>query len=172
MIRQVCLFCGCNLGSIENPEGRSPDISHGICIHCFPKLLAGKGMKLRQFLDSFPLPVFLVDEDARVLGANQQGLRLLSKDLDEVQGHLAGEFFACGHSREPGGCRQTVHCKTCTIRRSIIETHESGRPCTRQTAFMDLGDITGDRSPRFLISTWKVAEAVMLRIDEVLEAAG
>lgn len=37
---------------------------------------------------------------------------------------------------------------------------------------MDLGDITGDRTPRFLISTWKVAEAVLLRIDEVLETAG
>lgn len=126
MIRQVCTFCACDLGSIEEPVGGCPDLSHGICIDCFPKLLAGKGTKFRQFLDSFPIPVFLVDQDARVLGANHKGLGLLSTDLGKVQGRLADELFACKHSREPGGCGQTLHCKTCTIRTAITETHESG----------------------------------------------
>ena len=166
MIKQVCLYCNEHLGSIEEPGDDTERISHGVCPRCFPKLLAGSGKPLAKFLDSLPAPVFVVDQDVRIVTANALGRELISKDLEEMRGHLGGEVFSCKYSKMPGGCGQTVHCKACTIRKTVTKTYKNGRPCTRVPAYMDLGDYTGDKTVRFLISTEKVENVVFLRIDD------
>lgn len=167
MFRQFCLYCNAYLGSIEEPGNDVERISHGVCPSCFPKLVAGSGEPLADFLDSLPAPVFVVNQDVRIASANVRGQQFASKGLGEMQDRLGGEVFSCKYSQLPGGCGQTVHCKTCTIRITVTKTFESGRPYTRVPAYMDLGDYTGDRTIKFLISTEKVESVVFLRIDDV-----
>jgi PAS domain-containing protein len=170
MIRQVCIYCNKDLGSIEEPGIEEERVSHGLCADCIPRLVEGNGEHLADFLDSLPAPVFMLDQDGRVAAANARGQQLVSKGPGEVQGRLAGEVFSCKYSKLPGGCGQTVHCKTCTIRKTVAGTFESGRPSIRIPAYMDLGDIVDVKTTRFLISTEKVGSGVLLRIDDAQPA--
>jgi len=60
-------------------------------------------------------------------------------------------------------------CAWCTIRLTVSDTLRSGKSHVRVPAYRDLHDITGEYRIRFLISTERVGEAVLLRIDDVTE---
>ena len=166
-MKQICMYCEEDLGVVEETPDETDLISHGLCHNCFPKFVARKGQALSDFLDSLPGPIFVVDDDVRVIGTNTQGLKCVSKDLDATQGRLGGEVFECNYARLPDGCGHTIHCKTCSVRISVTKTAETGEPCIRIPAYMDLGDISGDKTIRFLISTEKVNDVILLRIDDV-----
>ena len=151
---------------MEAPPGDHTLISHGVCPICFPTFLSGLGQPFTDFLDALPGAIFVVDADSRVVGANARGLQQVSKDLAAIEGRLAGEVFECRNSKLPGGCGRTLHCKTCTIRRTVTRTAETGQSCQRVPAFIDLADISKDFTIRFLISTEKVNDVVLLRIDD------
>ena len=111
-----------------------------------------------------------MDKDGRVVAANTQGLKQVSQDVGQIEGRLGGEVFECKYATLPGGCGQTIHCKTCTIRKTVTKTHETGECCIRVPAYMDLGDIIDVKTIRFLISTEKVNDVVLLRIDDARAA--
>lgn len=165
-MKQICLYCGCYLGSVETTKDDPTLISHGVCSICFPTLMRGMGQPLTDFLDALPGPIYVVDADCRVVGANTLGLQQVSKDLSAIEGQLAGEVFECKCAKLPGGCGRTLHCKTCTIRRTVTKTAETGESCLRVPAFIDLADISKDMTIRFQISTEKVNDAVLLRIED------
>ena len=164
-IKQVCLYCGCYLGSLKTAEGVPELISHGVCSTCFPTFMRGMGQQFTDFLDTLPGPIYVLDGECHVVGANKLGLQLVSKDLVAIEGQLAGEVFECKCAKLPGGCGRTLHCKTCTIRIAVTKTAETGESCLRVPAFIDLADISKDMTVRFLISTEKVNDAVLLRIE-------
>lgn len=165
-MRQVCLYCDAHLGAVGEASGDDGLISHGVCSYCFSKFMAGSGQSLADFLDSLPGPVLVVDKDVRAVAANSQGLNHVSQDMSQIEGRLGGEVFECKYAKLPGGCGRTIHCKTCTIRKTVTKTHETGESCTRVPAYMDLGDIIDVTTIRFLISTEKVNDVVLLRIDD------
>jgi len=166
-MKQVCLYCGRYLGSVVAAPDDPTLISHGICSICLPRFMSRIGKPLTDFLDTLPGPIFVVDADCRIVGANTLGLQQLSKDLDTIEGQLAGNAFECKHAKLPDGCGRTLHCKTCTIRRAVTKTAETGESCHRVPAFLDLADISKDMRIRFLISTEKVKGAVLLRIEDI-----
>jgi hypothetical protein len=165
-MKQVCIYCGCCVGSVETTEDDPTVLSHGVCPICFPTFMKGMGQPLTEFLDTLPGPICVIDAECRVVGANTLGLRQISKDLSAIEGRLAGEVFECKCAKLPGGCGRTRHCKTCTIRRTVTKTAETGERCFRVPAFIDLADISKDMTIRFLISTEKVGDVVLLRIEE------
>ena len=167
MIKQICLYCNSELGSLEKEKVDTEEISHGICPDCFPSFVAGTGTLFSDFLDALPAPVFVFGPDGRAAGANARGRALAGKDQAELRQRPIGEVFQCANADLPGGCGETIHCKSCTIRNAILETARSGAPCLRVPAYMDLGDQIERRSVRFLISTRLAGEVVLLRIDDV-----
>lgn len=167
MVQYICFFCNTRIDNDGKPVSEDQEISHGLCPNCVPKFMAGHGCRFADFLDKLPPPIFVVGDNGRIVGANSEGLRLIDKEAGEIQSRLGGEVFECRHAKEPGGCGQTIHCKTCTIRNSVTETARTGEPCIRVPAYMDLGNIIQERTVRFLISTEKVIDVVLLRIDEV-----
>lgn len=100
---------------------------------------------------------------------NSAGLDLLKKKPEEVEGELGGDVFGCRYADLPGGCGNTVHCKTCTIRLTVLDTLHSGNSHVETPAYPDLYHITGEERVRFLITTEQIGEAVLLRIDDVVE---
>ena len=167
MIRQICLYCNRDLGHIEEDEVGTEQVSHGLCPDCFPKFVAGTGIQFADFLDALPAPIFVFGPEGRALGANARGRVLAAKGLAELQNLPVGEVFECAYAYLPGGCGEPVHCKSCTIRSAVLDTARSGRSCSRVPAYMDLGDQTGQRSVRYLISTELAGGVVLLRIDDV-----
>jgi stage V sporulation protein SpoVS len=166
-MKQVCLYCGCHLGTVDAPPEDPVPISHGVCALCLPTLLSKLGQPLTDFLDTLPGAILVVDSDCRVVGANTLGLQQISKELSAINGQLAGQAFECKNSKLQGGCGGTIHCKTCTIRITVTKTAETGENCHCVPAFIDLAEVSKDRTIRFLISTEKVRDAVLLRIEDV-----
>ncbi|MEW6108890.1 MAG: PAS domain-containing protein [Nitrospirota bacterium] len=169
-MRKVCAWCQKELG----PGGSQLDaydapITHGICYDCLKKVMSFLAEPVRDYLDRFPGPVFLVNSEARIITANREGFNVLGKKPEEVEGQLGGDALDCEYAGLPGGCGNTVHCKTCTIRKTINNTFQSGRSNIRVAAYPDLHHMTGENRVRFLISTEKVGDAVLLRIDEISE---
>ena len=167
MIKQICLYCKSHIGFIPEEDDPSEKISHGICLRCTPQFFAGTGASFSNFLDRFEVPLFLIGPDTCLVDANALGKKLVGKELTQIQGYSGGEVFECAYAELPGGCGETIHCKSCTIRRVVTETAATGQPRFKVAAYMDLGDLINRRSVRFLISTEKAEEMVLLRIDEI-----
>ena len=101
------------------------------------------------------------------MSANSAARAVVGKELTAIDDRLAGEVFECAHSDLPGGCGKTQHCKACTIRNSVEETLATGVGVERVPAYQSIKTPNGVQQQRFLISTERVGDSVMLRIDDV-----
>ena len=126
-------------------------------------------LTLQDFLDRLAAPVLVVvGEDGRIRRANQQAAALLGKAVWRIcRAVWAGMPWNAPMLRRPGGCGQTEHCKSCTIRRSVNETFTTGQSLCRIPAYQDLVTASGPRQTRFLISTELAGQVVLLRIDDM-----
>lgn len=169
-MRIECAWCQKVL-SEDKPQLDSDNIpiSHGICPDCIKQVLSFKTEPMRDYLDRFAGPVLLVDSENRVITANKEGFSMLKKEPQDVEGELRGDALECKYASLPEGCGNSIHCKTCTIRRTLMDTIESGVSHHKVAAYPDLSWITGETRIKYLITTEKLGEAVLLRIDEVSE---
>jgi PAS domain-containing protein len=121
----ICSYCRNNFSEIEPLEDER--ISHGMCDECFAyyhRQLVG--LPLDAYLDGFDSPVLILDKDGRIAAANKEARDRLGKSVREITGLLGGEALECSHARLPEGCGKTVHCETCTIRKIIMHTMQTG----------------------------------------------
>jgi hypothetical protein len=169
MMRVICAWCKKDLGPSATSTNDAAPVSHGICPDCVKRVMAPLGKPLESFLDTLAGSVLAVDVDGRVFAANTAGYSLLKKNPSDVNGQLGGDVFECKWAKTPGGCGKTIHCKSCTIRMTVTDTITTGKSHIRQEAYPDLFYLTKDMRVRFLISTEKAGEAVLLRIDDVRE---
>lgn len=171
-MRAVCAWCGVDLRSSE-PAGNAPsshEITHGICEPCQKYFFSPRDHTLRGFLNTLTAPVVVLDDDLRMLEANDRALAALGKTRDAILGLKSGEVIECANARLPGGCGKTVHCAACTLRNSVRETFETGEGFTSVPAWIRLDHETVEESRkrvRVLISTEKVGNVVMMRIDDI-----
>jgi PAS domain-containing protein len=131
----VCSYCQKTLRGEKG--GRSDLVSHGMCAECgahFERLWSG--MKLGEYLDGLPGAVLMVDGDGRVLAANVHAGEVLGLDPAMPRGLLGGEAMACSHSRLPGGCGKTIHCRDCAIRNTVTSVARTGAQVERVPAFL------------------------------------
>jgi len=169
-MKRICAWCQKDIVSSNILDATiDTPITHGICGDCARKALSFKAKSLKSFLDQFTKPVFLVNFEGRIVTGNSAGLFLLKKKPEEVDGELGGDAFGCRYAGLPGGCGNTVHCKTCTIRLTVFDTLQSGNSHVEIPAYPDLHHITCENRVRFLITTEQIGEAVLLRIDDVVE---
>ena len=149
-MKSVCAWCQADLGEVESEAHLEDSITHGICSSCVARLRSSyleRSESLQDFLDRLGVPVLLLESDARVLTGNKLARDLLGKGLGDLEGRRGGEVIECTHSKTPEGCGQTVHCKTCTIRNTVLETFETGRNFLHVQAYPDIqiGAIRRDR---------------------------
>jgi hypothetical protein len=166
-MRRVCAWCGKTLGTVFSDVHSDAFITHGICDECAFHLHAQVGMPLRDFLDGLGVPVLLLDSDGNVKTANKAVRQFLKKDLLQIEGYKGGNVFECTHATLPGGCGKTVHCSGCTIRRTVMDTLNSGKSHEKAPASLNRETPDGSQALRLLISTEKVQDVVLLRIDEI-----
>jgi hypothetical protein len=166
-MKRVCAWCKKEMGRKPSAVHGDDVITHGICEECQYHLCAQVGMPLRRFLDGLSAPVLLVDSGGIVRTANQSAQGLVRKKLSSIEGYRGGSVFECGYAILPGGCGATVPCSGCTVRKAVMDPYESGRSLFRVPAYLNRKTSDGSQKLRFLISTEKVREVVLLRIDEV-----
>lgn len=164
----ICSYCKALIRTVEsNLSG----VSHGICRNCLPRLVKEFGQPLSEFVDELSTPILVLQEGTRIVAANAAARRLSPEPLEELAGMLCGDVIGCVHSHEEGGCGRTVHCLSCTIRRSVSHTFETGEPCMDVSAFRDTGLLSGDTTVCFWISTEKKGDFVLLRIERIERAS-
>ena len=167
-MRKVCAWCQQEIDPDESaPAGPDAPISHGVCPDCFPKFFSFMGKPLREFLDEFTGPVYVVDATNKIITANSAGLALIHKTPEEIEDKLTGDVFECPHAEQTEGCGSTIHCKSCTIRNAVIRTAQTGQPQVHIPAYADLHTFTKNKRAKFSISTEKAGTAVLLRIEDL-----
>lgn len=171
-IKNVCAWCGVELEQAGEDMSSAESVSHGICGVCANRMFGQMGAKLHAFLDRLDAPIVVIDEDGIVKSCNSKACALLDKELSQIEGFLPGEVFRCIHSMLPAGCGGSIHCSGCALRRTISETYATGKSFTRVPAFLKPVVPGETEEISMLISTEKVGDCVMLRIDRLGEQAG
>lgn len=167
-MKKECAWCKKELETDALTEKHL--ISHGICNHCMNNILTMMGKNtLVEFLDKLSYKVMLVSKEGRVLGANQEMQDTLGKDYKSLVDQLGGDVMGCRYAGLPGGCGNTIHCKSCAIRKSIQHTYETGESLDHIPAHINQATPDGDFEINFLISTEKADDMVLLRVDEMKE---
>lgn len=161
-MKQLCMYCNMLLSEVDGPADR---ISHGLCPNCFPKFVKGSGQTIDEFLESLPAPVFLMNEKICILETNQLGRDLLKENHAQLKNKMGGEVFQCKYLRNGTVCGETLHCRTCTIRLSVEHTFQTGEPCVKVPAYIDFGDVLDERKIKYLISTKKMDDLILLQIE-------
>ena len=91
-----------------------------------------------MLFDAMPMPVFVVDEDVRILECNAAAARLFGPDKQTVVKRRGGEVLHCVHAaKTPGGCGRAPACPDCPVRKAV-QAASRGRRVTRQEARMEL----------------------------------
>lgn len=166
-MKAVCAWCTKVLEEIDDGDDV---ITHGMCKACAEYFVSQLGQTLPQFLNRLDAPVVLVNSNAEVITCNDQASELLDKERKDIDGYLAGDVIECSHARLPGGCGETIHCKACALRLSVYETYQTGKSIKNREALIKQATPDGENKVAFLISTQKVGDYVLLRIDDVREA--
>jgi len=152
----------------EKSDNGYDGISHGMCKECYD-FIGQNGAKqtLSQFLERSTIPILVVCGDVRVRAANAASQELLGKEICDIEGRLGGDVIECVQARLPGGCGKTDHCLTCTIRNTVTDTAETGIAHDRVDVMADLVTPDGVKSMKIVISTERLGESVLLRIDDI-----
>jgi hypothetical protein len=127
------------------------------------------GIPLQKFLDGLGVPVLVVDGEGTVRTANMKARGILGKELPEIEGYPGGNVIECVNASSPEGCGNTMHCKACTIRQTVMETFATGRGRSSVPAYPDIHTSSGPRRFRFQISTEKIQDVVLLRLDDIAD---
>jgi hypothetical protein len=159
----VCSYCRRVIGEKEPYEDKQ--VSHGICNTCwdfyYPRLFS---LNFSDHLDQYASPIILVDKKVRVVGINQAMTLFLGTTREEALGFLGGEALACRYSRLPEGCGKTIHCRTCSIRRTVNETMALNADMLDIPACID----RDHERVHFRISAYHRAEFVKIIVDKVV----
>ncbi len=159
----VCAWCGT---IITHDPDRENIFSHGICKSCAAAHFKFNPLDVENVLDQFTYPILVVGPDGEVETANLAALKLLQKERSEIRNRLGGDIFGCIHSTEPGGCGKTVHCLTCTVRRTVEKVMSTGTPVYKVPATLKIMDKVDEKDIRYLISAEKATGVVILTLED------
>ena len=163
---RICAWCKAELPTANGEPAH--DITRCFCPACREQFSTPRTLKsLQQYLDEIGFPILVMDDDVRVLGFNERARSLLGPRLEGCPGRHGGDVLECAYARLPGGCGNTEHCKACAIRRTVANTYLTGDGQMNVPAYQDIVTPGGVREVRFLISTEKAGNFVLLRIDEI-----
>ena len=165
---RICVRCKRQL--LPQEEFRTEKIvTQGLCTQCTVRLTKDVPTIIKELLNIIAEPVLVLDRRGIVQTANESGRRLLGKDLVDIEGISGGDVFGCVFASLPEGCGRTEHCKTCAIRNIVMDTLAHGRGYTNVPAFQNIRTPKGHRIMRFYVSTEKIDDHILLRIDDVIE---
>jgi PAS domain-containing protein len=127
----------------------------------------------RIVLDAIPFPVFVVEDDMRIVDFNAAASKMLAQERELVISRRAGEALHCLHSTEtPEGCGRAPFCQDCIIRNSVNESLR-GRKRIHQKVRMDIIRQGESTEALFLVTTvpcdYKERKLVLVILEDISE---
>lgn len=162
-MKVLCSWCKTDIK--EKPLKPESTVTHGICRDCFVWLSKNWNRSLRDFLNSFDFPIFAIDTDTKVRIVNVAAEKALGKSFSELEGKDGGDAIECAYARLPEGCGNTIHCKACTIRNTVIKTQKTGISFKNVSAYQEIYTQEGIKKAHILISTEKFEDFVILKFQ-------
>lgn len=166
----VCAWCQKTIESTSS-HLENKLISHGLCDDCRIKM-EYNFTSLEDFINKLNEPIMIVDKEGLVQGANQSVAKMLQISRETFKNQKGGDVMECIYADLPEGCGETIHCSGCTIRNTVMKTYETGQSQIDVEGYQYLKTPTGQKRMKILISTEKLGEHVLLRIDDMSEAKG
>ena len=170
-MKRICAWCKKELPTKEDYASKG-EITHGICSFCAIKVTSYAPRTVKTLLNCINEPVLVINSEGIVKTANKSGQKLLSKKSEDIENHLGGDVFECSYSNKAGGCGNTVHCKACAIRNIVMDTLSTGQGYKNVPAFQSIDTSDGTKILKFHISTEKVGDSILLRIEKVTDNTG
>ncbi|MFQ6094007.1 MAG: PAS domain S-box protein, partial [bacterium] len=83
--------------------------------------------ELSAIFDNTPVVMALMDRERRVRKVNRATVEFTGRPVEEMIGLRAGEALRCLHSLDdPKGCGFGPFCEICPVRRTVLDTFETG----------------------------------------------
>ena len=96
----------------------------------------------RAVLDAVPLPIFVVDNDVRIVDCNVTAGKMLGPAPESLIRRQGGEVLHCVHSKGVGeSCGCDPACKDCVVRNAVQAAHR-GESTTREKVRLE--SVTGN----------------------------
>ena len=165
-MKKLCTWCKQDMNAAPLDITPEPPLTHNICNRCVDRLLDQHREKMEEFIDTFGEPVIATDGTMRVLFANNPARKSSPKESTDSKEFLVGDLIECGFALFPEGCGKSIHCDGCAIRKTIIDTHATGKGRLKQPAYLIRSTPLNRHAIQYLISTEKVRDVVLMRIDQ------
>jgi PAS domain S-box-containing protein len=130
--------------------------------------------ELTAIYENAPFIMVIIDQYRKVRKINSYGSKFTGQNIEDMVGKRGGEALGCLNALDnPQGCGFGPHCQECTIRRTIIDTLESG--CAHHQVETSLPfAVKGDRKELYLlISTARLSlrnePMVLISIQDITE---
>jgi PAS domain-containing protein len=165
-MKRTCAWCKRELSDATAEYDSKMPVSHGMCSECADRVISqASDAAVGEFLESLDAPVFLVDDDVKILAANRRGREFAGKPVSEIRDQLCGDVIDCVHADLPGGCGKTEYCAACAIRNSVTHTLATGSDLKGVAVLQERKTTHGIRTVPFLVSTEKIGPFVFLQVD-------
>lgn len=155
-MKTICAWCGSVLH-----EG-SPPVSHGICLPCRQQFFQREDVSLQSFINSFSFPIVVVNSSFDPVAINRSAANSSHLSIQLAPDTTLGNVVECKYSHLPEGCGKTVHCSGCVLRRTVEDTHTSGRPAVMVPAAIN----TSSEEVGFYVSTVKTENRIFVKLDK------
>lgn len=130
--------------------------------------------ELLAIYDHAPVIVCLLDEQARIIRANQMAARFAGLEPGQLNGAPGGEFISClGSLENPEGCGFGPRCSSCTMRTTILDTLRTGEPHAQVEVTRTVAHPEGGREIHLLLSTARLdldgRRRLLVVLDDITE---
>jgi signal transduction histidine kinase/DNA-binding response OmpR family regulator len=114
--------------------------------------------QLTTIYENAPLIMLVVDADRRVRKANKLAEECAGADAADLIGRRGGEALRCLHALDDAeGCGFGPYCQTCEVRRTVIDTLETGQGHQQVEASLPFLIADEPQDLTFLLSTARLA---------------
>lgn len=161
---KICAWCNKELPF--SGDDKSNAITHGICADCAERVFkSSHSHTIREFIDKLDAPIIVIQNDTTIAATNKKADNMLKAE----PGDRTGDALECSCAGLPGGCGKTIHCKACTIRKTIQKTKKTGKSYSNIKSYQNVHTPEGTKQKNITIATEKVWDTILVRIDELKE---
>lgn len=127
----------------------------------------------RAVLDAIPAPVFILDEEARIIDANTAGIEYVGDMSLIIQKHFCGVVLRCINADELlNNCGKTAYCEDCVLR-STNQEAVGGKNVVRRKGRMTVMDGNKIRELHYLVTVAPFVHEgrslVLLTLEDITE---
>lgn len=143
-------------------------VSNGSCPVCSEAIFRSNNIaKIRESIELIDEPILVLQPEPRlVYTANNKAGYLFNKEISQMEGIRGGQVFDCIQSFTEAGCGMDINCEKCTIKQTIVDTLSAGNSFKALKSPLDVKQ--GDNTISYIlqISTEKIGDLALVRIDE------